>query len=375
MIEIIKELKIEVSKPNIFQAVVAKQYDMNTRFIKATFVDGTDIIYIPHDSTVKAIINAERPDGQSKGFDGVVNEDGTVTVPLHSWMLEMEGTVICDISIIDTDADDSKKLTTTAFTLLVERAAYGGGDVTNDPQYDVLISLLETCQEASIVAQEALDKSNEANSKYDACVEATAYANEAADNANAVREEIEAGGYIESLKELNNGGKFSVWVGTQEEYDAIENKDSSRLYIISDEPTNYIVEEFQEGIWTCRKWSNGYVECWGNASYTAENTTAKPNIPNGGEVRIDLEYPSSFDFVAVPISYSHPIMGAYKIRKAYTTETRATGWSETNPVYKDSKKYVTVYARFEDNEGLYADPDVDSIQTIIIHVIAKGRWK
>ncbi len=239
MIEIIKELKIEVSKPNIFQAIVAKQYDMNTRFIKATLVDGENIIYIPKDAdnSVKVVINAERPDGQSKGFDGEVNEDGTVTVPLHSWMLELNGTVVCDISVIDTESDDNKKLTTTSFTLLVEKAAYGGDDVTNDPQYDILVSLLETCAEAGATAQEALDKSNEAleksasaDAKYTACVEAT-------ENANAVREEIEAGGYIESLKEMNNGSKFSVWVGTLEEYNAIETKAPNCLYIQTDDST------------------------------------------------------------------------------------------------------------------------------------------
>ena len=231
LIEIIKELKVEVSKPNIFQAVVAKQYDMNTRFIKATFVDGTDIIYIPSGPTIKAIINAERPDGQSKGFDGVVNDDGTVTVPLHSWMLEKEGSVICDISIIDTEADDNKKLTTTAFTLLVEKAAFGGSDITNDPQFDVLVALLEaapTAQQSLEVSNQALELSQEANSKYDACVEAT-------DNANNVLQYIQAGGYIESLKEINNGSKFCVWVGSTAEYAALEEKRQNCLYILTDE--------------------------------------------------------------------------------------------------------------------------------------------
>jgi hypothetical protein len=79
LIKIIKELNIEVSKPNIFQAIVAKQYDMNTRFIKATFVDGGEKILISPTATVAVIINAERPDGLSKGFDGVVNEDGTTS--------------------------------------------------------------------------------------------------------------------------------------------------------------------------------------------------------------------------------------------------------------------------------------------------------
>lgn len=230
MLEIVKELNIEVSKPNVFQAVVAKQYDMNTRFIKATFVDSGDKIEIKKSDTLKVVINALRSDGESKGFDGVINDDGTVTVPLHSWMLELDGTVVCDISVIDIVADDGKKLTTTSFTLLVEKAAFGGSDITSDPQFDVLVALLD----AATVAQEALDKSNEANSKYDACVEAT-------ENANNVRREIEEGGYIESLKEMNAGGKFSVWVGTHAEYDAIEDKDKSRMYIISDDPS---IEEY-----------------------------------------------------------------------------------------------------------------------------------
>jgi hypothetical protein len=142
LIKIIKELNVEVTKPNIFQAIVAKQYDMNTRFLKVTFVDCGTRIDIPATDTTKVLLNAERADGQSKGFDGVINEDGTVTVPLHSWMLELEGTVVCDISVIDTATDDEKKLTTTSFTLFVEKAAYGGSDVTTDPQYDVLVDLI-----------------------------------------------------------------------------------------------------------------------------------------------------------------------------------------------------------------------------------------
>ena len=154
MIEIIKELNIEVSKPNIFQAVVAKQYDMNTRFIKATFVDGADIIRIPKTATAKVVINADMPDGSKGAYDGEVNDDGTVTVPLHSEMLKIDGTVVCDISVIDTATDNNKKLTTTSFTLMVEKAAYGGDDITNDPQYDVLVSLIEECTEATEAAKE-----------------------------------------------------------------------------------------------------------------------------------------------------------------------------------------------------------------------------
>ena len=219
--EIIKKLNIEVSKPNVFQAVVAKQYDMNTRFIEATLVDGGENVSVDPKATVKVVINALRKDGESKGFDGVVNGDGTVTVPLHSWMLELDGAVICDISIIDTQLDDEKKLTTTSFTLLVEKAAFGGESITTDPQYDVLVQLLETCSEAGTVAQEALEKSAEANSKYDACVEATERANQAASGVVTI--------------EQNSQTPLQFWVGTKAEYDAITTKDQAMFYIISDD--------------------------------------------------------------------------------------------------------------------------------------------
>ena len=155
MIKINKKIDVELTKPNIFQAIVAKQYDMNTRFLDVTLKDDGNRVDIPNIETVKVIINAERPDGLSLGFEGVINDDGTVTVPLEYDMLELDGTVICDISVIDTDPDNPKKLTTTSFTLMVEKAAYGGDDVTSDPQYDVLVQLLEDCSKAGAAAEEA----------------------------------------------------------------------------------------------------------------------------------------------------------------------------------------------------------------------------
>ena len=148
MIKVVKELNIEVAKPNILQAIVAKQYDMNSRFLKITFIDGGTHINIP--ITAKVVINAERKDGQSKSFEGVVNEDGTVTVPLHSWMLELEGTVICDISAIDTTDNEEGKLSTTSFTLVVEKSSHGGSDVSTDPQYDILLNLIERVENLSV---------------------------------------------------------------------------------------------------------------------------------------------------------------------------------------------------------------------------------
>ena len=138
MIQIIKEIGVEVSKPNLFQALVAKQSDSNSRFLKVTFLNEGEKIYIPAAATVT--INAQRKDGQSNSFFGETNDDGTVTVPLHSWMLELDGAVNCDISAID--EDDKIKLTSTTFVLMVERAANGDGEISEDPQSSVLISLI-----------------------------------------------------------------------------------------------------------------------------------------------------------------------------------------------------------------------------------------
>ena len=127
---------MEVSKPNLFQAIVAKQNDYGSRFLKVTFVNNGEKVDINH--ATSATINAIRPDGQSKRFDSTLNDDGTVTAPLTSWMLEVAGMVTCDISVMA----DSGKLTTTDFTLNVNNAACTDDDILEDENYDVLVNLI-----------------------------------------------------------------------------------------------------------------------------------------------------------------------------------------------------------------------------------------
>ena len=58
---------------------------------------------------------------------------------------------------------------------------------------------------------------------------------EAAEDAEAVRAEVEAGGFIESLKEQNEGKKFKIWTGTRAKYEALEEIDPECLYMIEDD--------------------------------------------------------------------------------------------------------------------------------------------
>lgn len=117
MTPIIKEITFEVSNPDVPQTILAKQGDADSRFLKARFVCDGEEVSISTNASVA--INAFRlSDGMSESFEGVVNDDNTVLVPLHQWMLAFEGVVQSDISVFSGE----KKLTSPIFNVKVERA-------------------------------------------------------------------------------------------------------------------------------------------------------------------------------------------------------------------------------------------------------------
>lgn len=118
MIQIVKEIAVDVAARNVFQAIVAKQNDSNSRFLKVMLCNEGTKIEVPSTATVS--INAKRADGNSNAFDGTVNSDGTVEVPITTWMLELDDVVRCSISV----NVENSKLTSTAFSIDVESAEY-----------------------------------------------------------------------------------------------------------------------------------------------------------------------------------------------------------------------------------------------------------
>lgn len=152
MAQICKHISVDVAAENIFQSIIAKQYDSDSRFLKVRLMNEGEPIEVNPTSIVT--INARREDKESKAFAGTVNEDGTVTVPLASWMLELDGQVACDISVIDSE---QRRLTSTSFTISVEAAAYDGTEVSDDDNYDILLSLIAECREATDAALKAAD--------------------------------------------------------------------------------------------------------------------------------------------------------------------------------------------------------------------------
>ena len=129
---------LDTVRPNRNVTIVAVKGDYNARFVEAVIaVDGS-----PVDVSQSAVctINAHREDGESKAFVGEINANGTVTVPITQWMLDIPDTDCrCNISVSSPD----HKLSTTDFYVSVQNTPHEGDDVSeDDPQYDLFIQIL-----------------------------------------------------------------------------------------------------------------------------------------------------------------------------------------------------------------------------------------
>ena len=188
MAKVIQDITLEVIKPNLFQAIVAKQYDDNSRFLRVTLVNNGEKLEIKKTST--AIINANRVDGECKSFMGEANDDGTATLPLNYWMLTLEGMLYCDVSIIDAD---SRKLTSTSFTVSVEKSA--SGKISDNPDSD----------------------------EYTLLFEATTAAKEAAALANAAAQNVMNKDQVASVLDVVKKTPLYIGSGTNEQINTLEN--------------------------------------------------------------------------------------------------------------------------------------------------------
>lgn len=206
MSQVIREITIDVAQTNNLRAITAKQNDLNSRFLQINITNSGNVIRVSPDRIVT--MNVKRTDGEAKPFYGSVNEDGSVTVPLTTWMLAIPGSINCDVSIIN--PEDNTKLTTMQFSIYVEAAVFPQSELEESEEYDVLVSLLGAAEKA------------------EDCVEATKEAQEAADMAKDASKGV-------VTIEQNTDSPLKFWVGTKAEYDALENKDSSCFYILSDD--------------------------------------------------------------------------------------------------------------------------------------------
>ncbi len=193
MAEILKKLSVDVAKKNTFQALVAKQGDMASRFLKVQLMNEGEPVTVDTSSSVT--ISARRSDEQSKTFLGTANGDGTVTVPLTQWMLAIDGEMSCSISVVDTEG---RKLSTTSFKVNVEFSEYDDGDISEDENYDILVQLLTEVRQTQSDAEKATSAANQAAKDANTAKDA---ANKAVEDYNASKQAVEQA--IASINDLN----------------------------------------------------------------------------------------------------------------------------------------------------------------------------
>lgn len=139
--KIIQELTLDTHIENAYKMIVAKQYDEDSRFIRVTIAANKQKIDVPQECIVT--LEVKRADFECKVFEGLVEEGGTVLVPLVNWMLVHEGKCTCSIAIIQ----GTEKLSTLNFTVAVEKSPVCNKEIEEDENYDILVKLINEVQE------------------------------------------------------------------------------------------------------------------------------------------------------------------------------------------------------------------------------------
>ena len=144
MIQIVATITLDVLKPAIHPIVVyAKQFDTNSRYVCVRVTQNDAPIKI--ESTSDVYLSGTRIDKKKQAFKGTVNEEGTILIPLDQWLLQLVGSVECDVLI----QSGASTITTMSFMVVVLESSYpasteedeggdGNGAVTPIlPQYSV----------------------------------------------------------------------------------------------------------------------------------------------------------------------------------------------------------------------------------------------
>lgn len=203
MAQVTRNIVVDVSRPNYVLPITAKQGDCNSRYLKITIQDNEETISIPE--TSQAVLNYARFDGKRAAVFGVVNSDGTVTVPLDKSVLEFGGTLSCSVTILD--EENQRKLTTTSFAISVEPAEYTDGDIRAAENYDVLLNLISKAEAAQAAAEDAQGLSEAAR---DTAIGDAEAAEESANQAKGYKEFIEDYAEAFSVFEIYNPSKQYV---------------------------------------------------------------------------------------------------------------------------------------------------------------------
>ena len=116
MATITDNITLDLSRENIIPPLQAKQYDTDSRFVHVQITNQGENFSVVSGNSVW--LNIRRPDDTTQSFQGTRETDGTATLPLDSWALEVVGIAYGSVSIVRGDT----RLTTLSFQIDVQEA-------------------------------------------------------------------------------------------------------------------------------------------------------------------------------------------------------------------------------------------------------------
>ena len=115
--------------------IVAKQDDINSRYINIVLRNNRQAVTLSENAT--ATLNITRCDGGKKSYICHI-EDNVISVCLSKWAVEIEGTLQCDVSVIE----NNERLTTMTFKVVVHANCCTTDDIEDADSEDILTSLV-----------------------------------------------------------------------------------------------------------------------------------------------------------------------------------------------------------------------------------------
>ena len=142
MLKIISQIRLDVAVPNSGTMVLAKQGDINSRFIEAEVCFNGCAINIPAEAEIR--LHVIRADGYGSSFEGTVSDGGRVILPIDRWITSVAGDSNCSVEV----SYDDRVLSTMSFTVRTECSdeARDLGDpeiLPTDPEYDAVVEMLD----------------------------------------------------------------------------------------------------------------------------------------------------------------------------------------------------------------------------------------
>ncbi len=151
--EIIQKVDLNLSFRGIPPKLSMVQGDSNTRIIQAQLWDGANPYTIPNGAAV--MVRFRKPDGtgglydKTEGGQSVTVSGSTVTAPVATQMLTVDGVVMAEVDIYAAGEDSASAQNLASFAFLVEVApsVYPDAEIISSDYYSVL-----TAEIASVLA-------------------------------------------------------------------------------------------------------------------------------------------------------------------------------------------------------------------------------